>query len=534
MEPLNSPESNAPLPIPRTRPARARNARRRAAALFMVVAFGLGLIAVGPAAPTTQAASLKVCGTVTTYVQATALLNGALTVGSTALIIAAGTTLPSTVQVGANLCFDLTLDLSGRITDATVSANATATVDICGQVSAYAKATATSTGSLTIHGRTFVVAAGTVLPASVTAGANLCLHLTLNGFGQVKGGTAQANVTSTLDVCGEVTAYAAATSTTNGHLTIGSVSKTIAAGASLSSSIRAGAFLKLRLTIDAFGRIASATVLKVGVSVADACGTTAPAPTAAPTSTPGGGGGGGGATPTPGGGGGGGTPVPGGGTPPPGGGTPPPGGGIPVPGGGTPVPGGGPGEGTPVPGATQVPDTAQGPGGTPGGTTLPDFTAEACGQVSLYVAPTASADGRLIIGNLDQAIVPGTAVSDVVKVGAFLFLKLHLGQPDRIDDLTVLRLGASLGEVCDPISTGACCNACTTSTTSTTSALPDLGSLVQAGGPLAMLSIPALLLGGMLLGAAFWPRRLRGLSDGLGARTRRPPLPSLEDEDPEP
>jgi hypothetical protein len=194
------------------------------------------------------------------------------------------------------------------------------------------------------------------------------------------------------------------------------------------------------------------------------------------------------------------------------------------------VPGGGSGEGTPAPGATQVPGTAQGPGGT----TLPDFTAEACGQVSLYTAPTASADGRLIIGNLDQAVVPGTAVSDVVKAGAFLFLRLHLGQPDRIDDLTVLRLGASLGEVCEPIGTGTCCTACTTGATTGLSGLPDLGSLVQAGGPLSVLSIPALLLGGVLLGAAFWPRRLRGLSDGLGARAPRPPLPSVENEDPEP
>jgi hypothetical protein len=523
------PASTAPLPT-RTSPARARNTRRRAAALFMVMAFALGLFAVGPAAPTAQAASLKVCGEVTLYVKATTLLNGALTIGSTALVIAAGTTLPSTVQVGSNLCLDLTLDTSGRITDATVSANATATVNICGQVSAYAKATATSTGSLTIAGRTFTVAIGTVLPSSVTAGADLCLHLTLNGFGQVSGGTAQANVTSTLDVCGQVTAYAAASSTTNGHLTIGSVSKTIAAGATLSSSIKLNAYLKLRLTIDAFGRIAGATVLKVGVSVADACGTTAPAPTAAPTSTPVPGGGGG-ATPTPGGGGDNGTPVPG-----PGGGTPLPGGGTPLPGGGTPVPGGGSGEGTPAPGETQVPGTAQGPGGTsaPGGATLPDFTAEACGQVSLYTAPTASSDGRLIIGNLDQAIVPGTAVSDVVKAGAFLFLRLHLGQPDRIDDLTVLRLGASLGEVCDPISTGTCCNACTTGATTGLSGLPDLGSLVQAGGPLSVLSIPALLLGGMLLGAAFWPRRLRGLADGLGGGGRRPPLPSVENEDGEP
>jgi hypothetical protein len=489
----------------------------------VVLALGFGLTAFGPAAPAARAASLQVCGTVSLYVQATTVLNGALTIGSSALVVAAGTTLPAEVQVGANLCLTLQLDLSGRITGATVSANATATLDICGQVSAYAKATALSTGSLTIHGRTLVIATGAVLPAAVTVGADLCLHLTLNGFGQISGGTAQANVTSTIDVCGQVTAFAQASATANGHLTIGSLSKTIAAGTVLSSSIQVGAFLKLRLTIDVFGRIAGATVLKVGVSVADACGTSTatPAPTAAPTAP-----GGGGATPTPPDNGG--VPPPGG-TPLPGGGTPPPGG-TPLPGGGTPPPGDGTGEGTgPGSTSTPAPGVAQGPGET----TVPDFTAEVCGQVGVYVPPTAALDGRLVIGNLDQAVVAGTPVSDVVTVGAFLLLRLHLDQPDRIDDLTVLRLGVSLGEVCEPIAIGggACCAACSPAgATSGLGPLPDLGSLIQSGGVLGVLAIPALMLGGMLLGAAFWPRRWRDPLDHLGVAWRRPPLPDVGHE----
>lgn len=255
----------------------------------MLVALAAATVAPSPARAATE---VSVCGSVAVYVPATTLLNGVLLVGATPFVIAAGTSLDSSVAVGADLCFDLTLTL-GSITDATVIANTTATVDVCGQVHGYAAATASSEGSLTVGGGSFVVAIGTSLPASVAVGANLCLHLILDGFGQVSSGSAQANVTSTIDVCGQVIALTAATATSDGSITIGGTSHVIAAGATLGAGTSVNAYLSLRLTLGGFGRVTDATVLKVGISAADACGTTGfliptpsplglPAPTSAP------------------------------------------------------------------------------------------------------------------------------------------------------------------------------------------------------------------------------------------------------------
>jgi hypothetical protein len=110
------------------------------------------------------------------------------------------------------------------------------------------------------------------MPASVHVGADLCLTLTLNAFGQVSGCGAIVNVTTTVDVCGQVTVYAAATATNDGHLTVGQTGWLIAAATVLDSHVAVTAFLKLHLTLDAFARISHATVVKVGVSLADACG----------------------------------------------------------------------------------------------------------------------------------------------------------------------------------------------------------------------------------------------------------------------
>lgn len=486
--------------------------RYRAASFLLVAVLVAGFASAGPAASPARAASLQVCGEVSVYVKATALLSGALTIGPSAFVISAGTTLPAEVQAGANLCLDLQLNLSGEITGARVSANATATLDICGQVSAYVAATATATGSLTIHGRSLVVAAGAKLPSQVLVGADLCLHLTLNGFGQVTGATAQANVTSTLDVCGQVTTYVAAAATANGRLAIGSVDKKIAAGTALSSSVKVGAFLRLRLTIDVFGRIAGATVLKVGVSLADVCGTTA-------TATP---------KPT-----------------------------------GTPAPGG-----SPAPGATPTPAPIVDAG----------VTAELCGEITAYVAPSALLGGRLAVGGLDGSIAAGTSVPSAVKVGAFLRLGLHIDVLGRIDGMTVLRVGLSLIDACQaapgatPTPAGAAGLKASPSPTpeggagagATPSpergagggaggsgggagegacpddgaagtiggggglggALPNTSSLARAGAVVGAMSFPAIALFAvaLLLSAAFGPRR-RATGDGPAVEDRQPGPP---------
>ena len=315
--------------------------RRTISGISVLVLMVAVLAGFGAPASALGATHLRLCGRVNAYVAPTALLPGAVTVGPTALVIVAGTDISSEVEVGANLCFDLQLDTAGRITDTTVSANATSSLDVCGNVNSIVKADESSYGSLQIGGVDLVLAVGSTLPASVKAGADLCLDLTLNGFGQVAGGTAQANatttvrvcgtvmaleaasdtstgtlkiggrsfvlavgsqlpaavrtganlcaaltvnglaqvsggaaqanITSTLDVCGQVTAFAAASPTADGRLTIDSVPRSIAAGTALSPQVRAGAFLKLRLTLDAFGRIADDAVLAAGASLSAVC-----------------------------------------------------------------------------------------------------------------------------------------------------------------------------------------------------------------------------------------------------------------------
>ena len=231
--------------------------------------------------------TLDLCGVVTAYARADANSTGSLTIGGRKLILAIGSRLPAAVRVGADLCVHLTLNTLGQVQGGTAKVNVTSTLQICGVVNAHARATLTSTGSLRIGGRTFVVAAGSHLPAEIRAGANLCLKLTLNAIGQVQDGTVQVNVNSTLEVCGQVTAFVAATSTSNGSLTIAGSHRTIAAGADLSTKINARAYLRLRLAVDVFGRVADATVLKVGVSLADACQAAAtPDPSGSPVPDP--------------------------------------------------------------------------------------------------------------------------------------------------------------------------------------------------------------------------------------------------------
>ncbi|HUG86820.1 MAG TPA: hypothetical protein VMM13_19780, partial [Euzebya sp.] len=235
--------------------------------------------------------TVRICGVVSAYAEATPTKTGSLSIGSRNFVVAMGADLPAAVRAGADLCATLELNAFGQIQDGNVTANVTSTVQICGVVDAFTKATATKTGSLTIDGRRFLVAMGADLPAAVKAGADLCATLELNAFGQVQDGTVTANVGSTLTVCGQVTAFAAASANQNGSLTIGGMSKTIAAGGDVDSRVEVGAFVKLRLTLNAIGQINEVTVLRVGVSLSDACdgpsATASPTPTPTPVSSPG-------------------------------------------------------------------------------------------------------------------------------------------------------------------------------------------------------------------------------------------------------
>ncbi len=69
-----------------------------------------------------------------------------------------------------------------------------------------------------------------------------------------------------LNVSGKVSAYVAATSTTNGSITIGGKVYVIKAGTTLSSLVKVGAYVNLTLTLNASGQITACTVISVKVS----------------------------------------------------------------------------------------------------------------------------------------------------------------------------------------------------------------------------------------------------------------------------
>jgi hypothetical protein len=227
---------------------------------------------VGISATANATTSVELCGVVTAFAAADADSTGLLTIGGSTLTLAAGSSLPASVQVGSNLCLRLTLNGFGQVTNGTVQANAAATVDICGVVEALVAADADSAGVLRIGGQTFTMAAASSLPASVQIGSDLCLRLTLNGFGQVTNGAVLVTATTSVEICGQVSAVAAATPTADGRLVIGSLDRVIAAGTRLDANVQAGAFLRLRLEIDAFGRITDGVVLDAGATLAEACG----------------------------------------------------------------------------------------------------------------------------------------------------------------------------------------------------------------------------------------------------------------------
>ncbi|HET7452492.1 MAG TPA: DUF5666 domain-containing protein, partial [Thermoanaerobaculia bacterium] len=206
---------------------------------------------------------LTVCGIVQDYTAATALAPGAVTIGGRAFVIAAGATLSNAdlLTAGADVCIQAALNASGQITSpASVSANVSTTVHVCGVVSAYTAATATAPGSITIGGQTFPIAIGTTISNAdlITAGADLCLAATVDGAGQiVLPSSVSANATTTVTICGVVSAYTAATAAAPGSITIGGRTFTIAAGTTISNAdlITAGADLCLAATVDGAGQI---------------------------------------------------------------------------------------------------------------------------------------------------------------------------------------------------------------------------------------------------------------------------------------
>ena len=219
-------------------------------------------------------ASVHICGVATAYTAATALLPGSITIGGRTIPIAVGTVIDGAglITAGANLCLDGTLNgLAQLTTPSLVTANATASVHVCGVVSAYTAATASSAGSINIDGQTIPIAAGTTIDGAglITLGAELCLNGTLNASGElVVPSSVTAGATTSISLCGTVTAYTAATANSAGSITIGGQTLPVAAGTTLDGAglITAGANLCLNGSLNAAGQLVVPSSLSAGVS----------------------------------------------------------------------------------------------------------------------------------------------------------------------------------------------------------------------------------------------------------------------------
>lgn len=332
--------------------------------------------------------SLNVCGVVTAYQAATANAPGSITIGGQTIPIAAGATITGNnlITLGSNLCLNATLNGAGQIiVPSSIGAQATTRLNICGVVTAYTAATANAPGSITIGGTVIPIAAGTVIENAglITVGSDLCLSATLNAQGQIIPPSSVGfggNVT--LNVCGNVDAYTAATANTAGSITINGTTFPIAAGTTINGNnlITVGADLCFNLTVNASGQVIPPSTVIVDVSAAvTICGTVT-AYTAATATTPG-------------------SITIGGVT-------------LPIAAGATIS-----GQGNITVGAS-LQLTAQlnvaGQITSQSSVTVSSCTGSGvCGTVTAYVAPTATASGSVTVGGVTILLLPGTALGNV-------------------------------------------------------------------------------------------------------------------------
>ena len=363
---------------------------------------------VSPSTITVNAtASVQTCGIVSAYTAATSLVPGLVVIGGQPFPIAAGVTLDGSglLTVGANVCLNGTVNGLGQlITPSSITANVATTVSVCGVVTAYTAATASAPGSLTIGGQTFPIAAGTAIDGSglITVGANLCLNGTLDASGQlVVPSSVTANVSTSVSVCGVVSAYTAATASAPGSLTIGGQTFPIAAGTVISGSslITAGADLCLTGTLNASGQLVVPSSVSANVSAAvNVCGVVV-AYTAATASTPG-------------------SITIGGNTFPIAVGTAIDGSGLITVGANLCLNGTVNAAGQLIPPSTITVNA---------GTSL-----NVCGVVTAYTAATAAAPGSITIGGQTFSIAPGTVLAGNVQVGANLCLSATINPGGQI------------------------------------------------------------------------------------------------------
>lgn len=124
----------------------------------------------------------------------------------------------------------------------------------CGRVNAYTAPTATASGSIQLGTATFILAAGSLRnppPPNLVVGATVCLSGEQNAAGEFLAQTVLVGDT----LCGTVTAFAAATASSRGSLTLtGNRARTVAVrqGATV-TGVQTGASQCFKFAFDAAG-----------------------------------------------------------------------------------------------------------------------------------------------------------------------------------------------------------------------------------------------------------------------------------------
>lgn len=244
------------------------------------------------AAPS-AASTVTLCGLVSVYsTPGTAV--GSITIGGVIYPIAIGATAFTGVAVsqGANVCITATLNGLGQITGGTAIANpattATTPVVFCGTLQAYTPATSSTTSATIVFSApsatSYTVAPGVTVGSTALAvnGSLVCIVGQSNGT-QLTSVSFVLPVSTTLPVCGVVTAYNPATASTAGSVTINGATIVLAPNASLSSSITIGLNYCLVATLNI---LQQATALAVTAQTTTATPTSTATPTATATGTP--------------------------------------------------------------------------------------------------------------------------------------------------------------------------------------------------------------------------------------------------------
>jgi hypothetical protein len=162
-------------------------------------------------------------------------------------------------------------------------------VSICGGVTLFTAATATTTGSITFSTtsvvNTYPILAGVTLVGqnAISTGVNMCLSGLLDASGRIVSGVITANNSTTFVVCGPVTTYTASTGSALGLLTIAGIRFPTALGASFTgTTVAVGANLCITAQLSSLGNVVggNAIVNSTGASSLTGPFTTYTPPTA--------------------------------------------------------------------------------------------------------------------------------------------------------------------------------------------------------------------------------------------------------------